>query len=252
MKRIEPEGSQISVANLKLAILNLNAKLRRKGNISAFEINQARDQNTGKNLVLNDEEIRNDQLNKRKDHRITAKPHEMKIGDTVRVKNQKTKHSADDIYLITDKDDEDVTVQKLLHPLKNTPKFMSKIYKANSKILLPIHQPTIPRNDVDITPTEPVFKTNIQKKWNPINMDFFEQTDSEDEERDAEDSFIPITKFKTSPVLVETDQEIEWDDSPELLQLGIQCNEENLVNTDTDSSDIFKPRILFTETSSKN
>ena len=47
MKRLEPEGNKISLATLKLAVMNLNSKLRRRGNISAWEINTARDQNTG-------------------------------------------------------------------------------------------------------------------------------------------------------------------------------------------------------------
>ena len=55
--RLEPEGTEVSNATLKLAILNLNAKLRCRGNISAYEMNHARDQNTGENLELNDKTI---------------------------------------------------------------------------------------------------------------------------------------------------------------------------------------------------
>ena len=52
LKRLEPEGGKIDIPTLKLAILNLNAKLRRRGNISAYEINTSRDQITGDNLKL--------------------------------------------------------------------------------------------------------------------------------------------------------------------------------------------------------
>ena len=54
IKRIDPEGENISMGTLKLAVLNLNTRLRRKGRISAYEMNTARDQNTGENLNLND------------------------------------------------------------------------------------------------------------------------------------------------------------------------------------------------------
>ena len=67
------------------------------------------------------------------------------------------------------------------------------------------------------------------------NMDFFEETESEDEECEADVSLMHIGKFKTSPILEETDQEIEWDNSPELLQLRIWRTEENLIETDNDS-----------------
>ena len=66
IKRLEPEGSKISIATLKLAIRNLKSRLRRKGKLSAYEINYARDQHTGENLNLDDKTIRTDQLAKRK------------------------------------------------------------------------------------------------------------------------------------------------------------------------------------------
>ena len=65
MKRLEPEGKPISIATLKLAILNLNSRLRRKGCISAFEIHTARDQESNENLHLKDEILRTNQLQTR-------------------------------------------------------------------------------------------------------------------------------------------------------------------------------------------
>ena len=118
LKRLHSEGDMISNATLKLAIMNLNSKLRRKGKISAFEINSARDQNTGENLALNDENLRNEQLETRKDRRTLPEPAIINVGDTVKVKNRTNKHKADDIYLVTNKNNEEVTVQKILHPLK--------------------------------------------------------------------------------------------------------------------------------------
>ena len=140
LKRQEPEGTKISLCILKRALLNLNSKLRRRGNISAYEIHSARDQLTGENLSLNDKQIRNDQLAKREDKRDLP-TEEINIGDTVKLRNNNDKHKSSEIYVVTNKDKENVTVQKLLHPLKNTPTMiMSKTYKTKSKLLKKIHQ----------------------------------------------------------------------------------------------------------------
>ena len=63
--RLDPEGKQVSQDILTQATLSLNRKLRRRGNISAYEIHMARDLNTGSNLRLEDQNLRNDQDSKR-------------------------------------------------------------------------------------------------------------------------------------------------------------------------------------------
>ena len=67
IKQLEPEGNKLTNSTLKQATLNLNSKLRRRGNISAFEINSSRDQNTGHNLSLDDQKLRINQINKRRE-----------------------------------------------------------------------------------------------------------------------------------------------------------------------------------------
>ena len=128
LKRLEPEGNKVNIATLKLAILNLNKKLRRRGKISSFEINGARDQNTGQNLILNDKDLRSEQLENRKDKCMPPPSLEIKVGDTVKIKNSSDKHKASDMFLVTGKDKPNVKIQKLLHPLTNGPgKLMSKL-----------------------------------------------------------------------------------------------------------------------------
>ena len=73
LKRLDPKGQPISVAVLNRAIINLNSKLRRRGNISAWEINSARDQNSGENLHLDDRTIRKNQITERHDNRRTRR-----------------------------------------------------------------------------------------------------------------------------------------------------------------------------------
>ena len=250
LKRLEPEGAQITNSTLKLAIMNLNTKLRRRGNISAIEINQARDQNTGANLILDDDALRNDQLKKRKDHRNIKMGPEVNIGDTVKLKNSNNKHKANDIYLVTNKQEADITVQKLLHPLTRRSKLMSKTYKTRNKFLIPIHQPNDPDRSEheDIDELDNKISDDIKDKptryiqWNPFDDKFFNDTDSEDEDQVVETTIPTIRKM--SPIWDANEQEIEWDSSPELLQL--ECN---IQLNDSENTEESPRRKLFSDSS---
>ena len=107
IKRLEPEGKPINLAILKQAVLNLNSRLRRNGTISAYEINTARDQINGQNLTLDDQQIRNKQLEARKSEAANEN-NDIKVGDTVKIKNKNDKHEANDTFLITAQHDDNV------------------------------------------------------------------------------------------------------------------------------------------------
>ena len=108
LKRLEPEGKPISLTTLKTAVMNLNKKLRRRGQISVWEISTLRDQNTGNNLYLNDNAIRHQQLERRLDPKSQDLTENIKIGDTVKLKNTNEKHTAHDMYVVTkDKGDDE-------------------------------------------------------------------------------------------------------------------------------------------------
>ena len=208
MKRLEPEGDRISIAKLKLAIMKLNSKLRRKGKLSAYEIYYARDQNSGENLHLNDELIRDNQLEKRKDNRQQPEEKVIQVGDTVALKNRNLKHKANDIFLVTNKKNENITVQKILHPLKNTPtKIMSKTYNTKEKLLCPIHQPKR---------KETCQIRAITHDWEPFYLQFFKDTDSEDDEpvnKTKKNTLVLKKRIKESPQHIQQDStdKLEWD-----------------------------------------
>ena len=61
---------------------------------------------------MNDNIIREDQLQKRDDKRVQMQKENVSIGDTVRVKNRAHKHQADDIYLVTNKKEDNISVKK--------------------------------------------------------------------------------------------------------------------------------------------
>ena len=261
IKRLSPEGQKISQPTLKLAILNLNSKLRRRGNISAYEINSSRDQDTGENLNLDDLKLRKNQIITRGvQQKGLIKVDPVLVGDTVVLKNRTDKHKAQDMYLAVAKEGEKVKVQKILHPLQETPiKIMSKTYETNEKRLKMIHRPEfIDDEDVHVDVEEVlIMKTPEYKTWNPIDQNFFKQEDSDNDEEDLRDESHNNLPSKDTEVeeehnanLValndvledlhgeETGQGLEWDDSPEQFQLKLDSSDENF-------EEILRPRKLF-------
>ena len=68
-----------------------------KGSISALKINLTKDQDSGKNLILDDKMIRENQLKSRK--QLYSPIHEeVLVGDTVSIKNKVDKHKKNDYY----------------------------------------------------------------------------------------------------------------------------------------------------------
>ena len=253
IKQLEPEGGRLTNAVLKQAVLNLNSKLRRRGNISAFEINCARDQVTGENLSLNDNLLRENQINKRKEmHKEISKGNSVEVGDTVKLKNQSDKHKADDIFIVTSKHDDEVGVQKLLHPLsKAPPKFMGKIHNTKQKLLHTVHRPMHPKVEGRESSSKsasncPKEKVKQKLSWTPINPKFF--NDDDDDESDDDNSKtesnteeIPRDQASDSDTSRSSDN-LEWDDSPEQYQLDGSLNEE--------FEETIRPRRLFSDTKS--
>ena len=136
LKRIEPDGRPISNTTLQKAISQLNGRLRRSGQISAFEMFFNRDMNTGQNLNLDYTKIREDQIQKRT---LSNNKHNAKIisqqqqqhpqpGDIVTVHKKPNKHIANDVYLVTTANEEKVKIQKILHPHSDTPKLRNVEY----------------------------------------------------------------------------------------------------------------------------
>ena len=83
------------------------------------------------------------------------------------------------MYFVTSKNLEKIKVQKLLHPLKETPcKIMSKTYETDEKRLKRIHRPT-PIDDATQDDDDEIcdeIHTNVQLEapgyWNPIDSRF--------------------------------------------------------------------------------
>ena len=166
LKRIEPDGRPITNTTLQLATTRLNHTLRRKGQISAFEIHFNRDMNTGANLNLNYEEIRKDQIqtrNKANDKHnmsVSSKQQNPKPGDIVVSTNKQNKHKAKDVFMVAKADDKQITIQKILNP-HSDPKIRAKQYTTtNERIYV--------TNAFHKKNTVQKVKQKQTNNWNPI------------------------------------------------------------------------------------
>ena len=235
IKRLEPDGNPLTQATLKLAVLNLNSKLRRKATISAFELNTSRDQNTGENLQLNDKMIRSNQLLSRK--QIVNVSESVHVGDTVRVRNKTDKHKANDAYIVTNKSQQQVELQKIMRPLsRKSAKLANKIYKTHEKYLLVTHRPGLieESDDNELEEQPPIKIETSTPKWTPINHHFYEDTsDDEDVVEPTRTENSRIVRFQ------HVENEMHWDHSPEQYALL------DIPNDDINIDDMLRPIPTF-------
>ena len=246
LKRLDPEAKQLATSTLKQAILNLNSKLRRRGCLSAYEISTARDQNTGANLQLNDETLRQNQLQTRQQN-VKTTENDVNVGDTVRIRNKNDKHKANEAFIVTEKANNEIAIQKIAHTLSTEPaKLMGKVYKTKAKYLITTHRPEKMTEDDEHCEAfpEPTKLTpiNIKPIWSPINQQFFE-----DDDTDEEDAVNIIPKPKREPYGYEFDHEnvqLQWDHTPE--QYAIQQD------NDVNHYEVMRPCKLFSSETDSN
>ena len=140
LRKLLPEAQKLDDRVLVQATLAMNSKLRRKESITAYEMHTARRMESGTNLQLSDVKLRRSQLDARM-HQPPSQGMQMpKPGDTVTAVSQQPKHTARDMYIVTAASPDNVTAQKVLHPLvSGSTKIMSKSYKLLKFMVLIIH-----------------------------------------------------------------------------------------------------------------
>ena len=118
---LHPKESPIDDIILSKALMNLNDRLRRNGNLSAKNILFARDEKLKENLTIDDKILAADQLQARK----TTKHKEpnvhdqqcFSIGDSVMLKENPKKHNVRDKFLVTNVHQGKVSMQKITNHL---------------------------------------------------------------------------------------------------------------------------------------
>ena len=140
LKRAHPEGGPVTPAQLACVTSTLNRRLRNRG-LSAREILFQRDNETGAQLNFEDTALANSQYSSRlNNHMPSAKSKAPKgtgaakilvtPGDLVFVKNDGTKHTARDRYIVASCNEGFVLIKKLLGS-----QFRAKQYKVKPEEL---------------------------------------------------------------------------------------------------------------------
>lgn len=219
LKRVEPDGRPISNTTLQIAITRLNEKLRRKGQISSYEIHFNRDMHTGTSLNLNYEKIRREQIETRNlanQKHNSSLPIQIKQnpqpGDIVTAADKYEKHKAKNIYMVAETNDQKVTIQKILHPHSKNPTIRAKQYiTTNDRI----HVTKSFQNRNVISKSE---KKQSKPIWNPVREiprdddddDVFMSNDEKNHQKQYQAFIRPQTTENIRPQLYQSlDKEIE-------------------------------------------
>ena len=184
LRKLSPEGKAISEATLSKAVLQVNKKLRRGGTLSSYEIHMARDANTGANLHLEDQALREQQLDRRQAgrtpvHKAVQPEKEVKVGDLVAVKAPQDKHKARSTFVVTGREGDKVQAQKILHTLQpGQKKIMSKVYQTDAKRLIVTRRPELP--GIPPAVARPTVPPQPPPRYDPVNRGFWDNEDSDD------------------------------------------------------------------------
>ena len=128
--RLAPQGGKISQATLARATDSLNSLIRHSGR-SAKELWLSRDQASGCNLQLDDKKLYDLQFNKRQvSHSSSAKYAarngkpasivDLKVGDTVFIKSERSKSKARDSFCVLDLDEQKKLAKLQKFPMSNS------------------------------------------------------------------------------------------------------------------------------------
>ena len=149
--RLCPKETKLSTGLISQAVTNLNNRIRNQ-NMSAAQIHFSRDIIAGHNLHLNDKNLMEDKLQKRRANQPksklikTKKESEVKatMGQLVYVREGLSKHEARDPLLVTGVQGTKVRVQKVLHSHETSnkpPKITSEKVTVDEKFLyVPPHK----------------------------------------------------------------------------------------------------------------
>ena len=210
LRKILPEGQKLNNIHLAKAVVSLNNKIRRAAKVSAYEIHTARNADTGMNINLDDKKLRKQQLDSRQTL-VTSKENlktDIRPGDTVTNITPQPKHNVRDMYMVTSKADNKVTLQRLLHPLaKSDTKFMSKEYTTDTKRLQLLHRP--PKTDMkqyNETLHQPGHQRRTpQPVWTPTNRWFHRQRELSSDDDSDEEEVAPVNIIADIPGDIQVD-----------------------------------------------
>ena len=214
LRKVSPGGTALTQAQLSQAVMQVNQKMRRGGGLSSHEISTSRDMHTGQNLQLQDDILRQGQLQKRvvqqDRHGGVDVQQAVQVGDRVAVRQQQDKHKARDVYRVTsiDKEDHKIGVQKEWHG-----KLRNKVYQTDEKRLVVLGQHS------SHTPTVRADLPSTRQMYDPVNKALWEDEDDIYDEAPAS-LWQDGVQFERQPVLLPLPVQAVVDvmDQPEVIE----------------------------------
>ncbi len=197
---LNPRETPIDDKLLSKALINLNDRLRRKGNLSARNILFARDEKLNANLNLDDKELASDQLKSRQEanQRKYKEQHdnEFAIGEPVMLRENPKKHNIREQFIVTNVSEDKVQMQKIKNHLNDTKQsqLRSKVYSVHRNKLFKQKKMVYVTN-----------KTNKPKQSSDYNYDPVKRDDSSEDEWSSDDT-IQENHNTMSAVCTSTDE----------------------------------------------
>jgi hypothetical protein len=192
LKRACPEGGPVTSASLACVISTLNRRIRNRG-LSAREILFQRDNETGAQLNFEDTNLANKQHASRLDNHVPSAKSKaprgkgatkavVAPGDLVFVKNDGTKHTARDRYIVGSVEEEYVLIRKLLGS-----QYRNKQYKVKPCELYPVPYRYEPRE-------VPNYVAHDRYESDSTSADSYRSDDSDD-------NYLPIPHIAEDPIV---------------------------------------------------
>ena len=180
---LNPKETPIDDKTLSKALVNLNDRLRRKGNLSAKNILFSRDEKLNANLNLDDKELASEQLKTRQE--ANQRKHKelnddnFAIGEPVMLRENPRKHTVRDQFIVTNVSKEKVQMQKINNHLtkKTQSQIRSKVYSVNKNKLFKLKK-------FETLPT----KLNKPKQSSEYNYDPVRRDDSSEDDWSSDDT----------------------------------------------------------------
>ena len=182
---LHPKESPIDEITLSKALLNLNDRLRRNGNLSAENILFSRDEKLKENLTINDKILAADQLQARN----TAKHKQLSVvneqnftvGDSVMLRENPKKHNVRDKFLVTNVQQGKVSMQKVTnHLLRNgNSQLRSKQYNVSNNKLFKLKNYHHIYNETKTQPKEKYQEYDPVNRVNDTSEDDFSEPEDD-------------------------------------------------------------------------
>ena len=208
---IHPGENPIDSIILSKAVLNLNDRLRRTGNLSARNIMFSRDDKLNTNLNIQDHKLAETQLQDRQSandrkNATNIDIENVEMGDTVMLRQNPKKHNIRDTFVVTNNAENNLTLRKISHAQNQYKRSLI----TNKSYRVPVHK------IFKVQKSAYTYQPKVQQKSYPRFDPVRAQDSSSDDDTSDEDN-ITYREVVQTPETVQNVLETTQD-SPDIVQ----------------------------------